>query len=282
MKKKTKCWVVFKCDKKRCPVYKSKSLRWWLISGTHCRDEIQGKFIEKMEICLECKVFSANMDIPAMRETIKLVNKQFGEFRKLVRKRDKELEGVSMELSLGLSEALEALNRIASGDPRVRISETSKNELIEKLKQVVNISAKEIGTIVDQSHEFAIGLAEHFDVLNRVSKGELSARISESSQNDLLKALGRITNHMIESVSAEITERKKAEERFKQVAENSGEWIWEVDANGLYTYVSHAVEKILGFTPEEIIGKKHFYDLLTPDVRMELKKTAFEVFHRKV
>ena len=188
---------------------------------------------------------------------------------------------MDMELALGLSEVLDGLNKVASGDLGVRISEVSGNELIAKLKQAVNKTAEGIEAVVNQSHEFAIGLAEHFDVLSRVSKGELSARISEVSQDDLLKALGRITNQMIESVSAEITERKKAEERFKQVAENSGEWIWEVDANGLYTYVSHAVEKILGFTPEEIIGKKHFYDLLTPDVRMELKKTAFEVFHRK-
>src|SRR4030043_1621031 len=100
MKKKTKCWELFECDKKKCPVYKSKSLNCWLISGTHCRDEIQGKFIEKMEMCLECRPFKANMDIAAMRETIIIVDKQFKGFRKLVRKRDKELEDVSMELSL--------------------------------------------------------------------------------------------------------------------------------------------------------------------------------------
>jgi hypothetical protein len=68
MKKKTKCWEVFKCDKKRSPVHKSKSMRYWLISVTHCRDEIQGKFIEKMEICLECVVFEANMDVSVIKE----------------------------------------------------------------------------------------------------------------------------------------------------------------------------------------------------------------------
>jgi PAS domain S-box-containing protein len=283
MKKKTKCWEVFKCDKKRCPVYKSKLLRCWLISGTHCRDEIQGKFIEKMEMCLECKVFSTNMDIAAMRETIKVVNKQFGQFRKLVRKRDKELEGVSMELSLGLSETLEALNKIASGDPRVRISETSKNELIEKLKQVVNISAKEIGTIVDQSHEFAIGLAEHFDVLNRVSKGELSARISEVSQDELLRALGKVTNQMIESVSREITERKKAEEELRE-KEAREALILSSLPMAFYTaqpsapfgriWVSEQIERISGFPANKFIEDKHFWEsrIHPDDHKMALKK----------
>jgi PAS domain S-box-containing protein len=269
MKKKTKCWEFFECDKKKCPVYKSKSLNCWLVSGTHCRDEIQGKFIEKMEMCLECRPFKANMDIAAMRETITIVDKQFRGFRKLVRKRDKELEGVSMELSLGLSETLEALNLIASGDPRVRISEVSENELIAKLKEVINISAKEIGTIVDQSHEFAIGLAEHFDVLNRVSKGELSARISEASQDELLRALGKVTNQMIESVSREITERKKAEEELKE-KEAREALILSSLPMAFYTaqplapfgriWVSEQIQRISGFPHSKFIEEPHFWE----------------------
>ena len=31
-------------------------------------------------------------------------------------------------------------------------------------------------------------------------------------------------------------ELRESERRFSQVAESAGEWIWEVDANGLYTY----------------------------------------------
>jgi PAS domain S-box-containing protein len=281
MKKHVKCWEIFTCNEKECPVYKLKELKCWLISGTHCRQEIQGKFIEKMEMCLDCVVFEANMDIIAMKDTLNLVNKQIKEFRTAITERDEELENISMELALGLSEAFEALNKVASGDPRARISEVSGSELIAKLKQTVNKTAEGIEAVVNQSHEFAIGLAEHFDVLNRVSKSDLSARISESSQDELLKALGKVTNHMIESVSREITERKKAEDRFKQVAESAGEWIWEVDANGLYTYSSHVVEKTLGYTPEEIVGKKYFYDFFEPGIMTQLKEEAFEVFYRK-
>jgi PAS domain S-box-containing protein len=82
----------------------------------------------------------------------------------------------------------------------------------------------------------------------------------------------------------DITERKRAEqelrqseERFRQVAESVGDFIWEVDANGLYRYTSPAVEKILGYTPDELIGKMHFYDLFAPEIREELKAAAFKV-----
>jgi two-component system sensor kinase FixL len=71
---------------------------------------------------------------------------------------------------------------------------------------------------------------------------------------------------------------RESDERFRQVAETVGEFIWEVDANGLYTYASPSVEKTLGYTPEDLVGKKHFYDLFAPSVREELKAAALEVF----
>jgi len=86
-----------------------------------------------------------------------------------------------------------------------------------------------------------------------------------------------------EILSKEITERKKtvtalrkSEDRFKQVAESAGDWIWEVNAEGLYTYSSPIVEKVLGYKPEEIVGRKYFYDFFAPDVKEKLKKAAFE------
>lgn len=229
MKKKVKCWEVFKCNEKKCPVYKTKELNCWLISETHCRNEIQGKFLEKMEMCLGCEVFKDNMDIAALKETIKTVDTQFKEFREIVNDRDRELEGMSMELAIGLSEVFEGLKKISSGNPEVKIPEISEVELITKLKHMVNMTAENIGEIVDQFHEFAIGLTEHFDVMSRVSRGELNARISEDSQDDLLKALGMMTNQMIESVSREIAERKKAEGMLQQANEKLIGWMKELE-----------------------------------------------------
>ena len=164
-----------------------------------------------MEMCLGCRIFETNMDVAAMKDTTRVTNTQFKEFRKIVRDRDKELENIGLELALGLSEVFEALKKISSGDPTVRIPETSRVELISKLKHIVNITAKEIGEIVDQSHEFAMGLAEHFDVLHRVSIGDLRARVSGKSQIELLESLKKVTNDTIKSISREINDRKLAE-----------------------------------------------------------------------
>ena len=200
-----KCWDFFACAVKKCPAYKTGDLKCWLIPGTQCRNEFQGKFLNKIEICVSCKVFRANMDVAAMRETSTVINKQFRQLERIVKARDRELEGIILELALSLSEVFEALKKISAGDPTVRVPEQSKIELIAKLKHMVNVTAENIGEIVDQAHEFAISLAEHFDVLHRVSKGDLNSRVSGGSKVELLESLREVTNETIENISREMT-----------------------------------------------------------------------------
>jgi len=263
MKKKVKCRDFFECNERECPVYEKKEFRCWLVPGTHCRNEIQGKFLEKMEMCLECEPFRANMDVDSMEKTIKLLNEQFTQFRRIVDERDRELEGVGMELALGLSEVFEALIEISSGDPEVRIPETSQLELITKLKHMVNLTAENQAEIVNLSHEFAIGLAEHFGVLHRVSEGDLGARVSGVSQLELLESLKEVTNKMIESVSTEITERKRAEEKLKESEEKyrtqfekTLDAMFVADAEtGILIDCNQAGAELVGRAKSELVGK---------------------------
>jgi PAS domain S-box-containing protein len=73
----------------------------------------------------------------------------------------------------------------------------------------------------------------------------------------------------------------ESENRFRQVAETVQEWIWEVDTKGMYTYASPVVKSLLGYTPDELVGKKYFYDFFVPDQREKFKKMAFKLFSRK-
>ncbi|MED4054536.1 sensor domain-containing diguanylate cyclase [Niallia taxi] len=49
------------------------------------------------------------------------------------------------------------------------------------------------------------------------------------------------------------------EERFRLLVEHVSDWIWEVDENGIYTYASPQIKDILGYSPEEVIGKTPFH-----------------------
>lgn len=55
-----------------------------------------------------------------------------------------------------------------------------------------------------------------------------------------------------------------SERRFHDIVSASADWIWEVDAQWCYTYVSESVFDLLGYTPAEILGKTPF-DLMPTD-----------------
>ncbi len=86
----------------------------------------------------------------------------------------------------------------------------------------------------------------------------------------------------VQVVFRDITERKEtesalknSEQRFRTLVESTSDFIWEVDKNGTYTYVSPQIQSILGYSPSEIIGKTPF-DLMTTSEAKRLKKVFTE------
>jgi two-component system cell cycle sensor histidine kinase/response regulator CckA len=75
----------------------------------------------------------------------------------------------------------------------------------------------------------------------------------------------------LKKLETEITERRRAqeslresEERFRSLVETTSDWIWEVDRNGAYAYASPKVRDLLGYAPEEVIGRS-FFDFMPPE-----------------
>ena len=100
------------------------------------------------------------------------------------------------------------------------------------------------------------------------------------------------------SILRDITARRHAEEaliqserRFVQAAELTREMIWEIDPNGIYTYVSEACTRILGYRQDEIIGRLHYSDLYPENTREAAiaesqgtvdRRGAFHNFHKRM
>jgi PAS domain S-box-containing protein len=76
-------------------------------------------------------------------------------------------------------------------------------------------------------------------------------------------------------------ELSRTGERFSQIAAQSRTVLWEVDANGLYTYISPMSMKVWGYSPEELVGLKHYYDIHPEPGREEFRKITREVFEKK-
>ncbi|MGQ0548034.1 MAG: EAL domain-containing protein [Betaproteobacteria bacterium] len=67
---------------------------------------------------------------------------------------------------------------------------------------------------------------------------------------------------VIQTVFRDVTESRRArealaerEQRFRDVAEASSEYVWETDAEGRYTYLSERVEALLGYARAELLGR---------------------------
>ena len=74
---------------------------------------------------------------------------------------------------------------------------------------------------------------------------------------------------------------REPDDVLNRIAVLSRTFLWQVDTSGIYTFVSDAVESILGYRPEELVGAVHFYDLHPDDGRDEFRETAFGAFSRK-
>jgi len=57
---------------------------------------------------------------------------------------------------------------------------------------------------------------------------------------------------------------RKSEDRFRKLVETTSDLIWEVDEKGFYTYVSPKIKEVLGYEPEEAVGRKPF-DFMPPE-----------------
>jgi PAS domain S-box-containing protein len=105
--------------------------------------------------------------------------------------------------------------------------------------------------------------------------GDGIKRFSEISVSPIRNKRGKI--QQIVHIDRDVTEHKKAqealresEEKYRNLVEKSSDWVWAVDQEGRYTYSSPKVWDILGYQPEELIGKTPF-DLMPPE---EVSKVA--------
>jgi PAS domain S-box-containing protein len=141
-------------------------------------------------------------------------------------------------------------------------------ESMSKVKEVVTHELASLKDGKRKSGEDSV----IFEMLHKTKNGELVW--GEVSFNFLIDADGNPTG--IHGITRNVHERKLAEkalwesnERFKGLVENTSDWLWETDTNGVYTYASPVCEKMLGYKTNEIIGKS-FVDFLNPKSRKDV------------
>jgi PAS domain S-box-containing protein len=138
--------------------------------------------------------------------------------------------------------------------------------------EVIGRTVAELGVLAISADpvEMAQWLREH----GAISNLEIQLRTRSGEKRDVLLSLEIIDVDDVPCVLAlmhDVTERKQAEaaireseRQFRLLAENSTDMIARQTAEGLYLYVSPACQVLLGYAPEELIGRS-VYEFIHPD-----------------
>ncbi len=119
-------------------------------------------------------------------------------------------------------------------------------------KQGVNVAKQKLISLSTENYMSPF-ILEYFDDNNQQVFIEWSAHIDGT-----IKYIQG--NNITEKIFAEKL-NKQNYERLMQTTKHSGIIVWEVDKIGVYTYISPNVSDILGYSPDELVGKRFFYDI---------------------
>jgi PAS domain S-box-containing protein len=100
----------------------------------------------------------------------------------------------------------------------------------------------------------------------------LSKRQWSSAEIDALEAAAHVLGAAISQKQSEEILRV-SEERFRHLIETSSDFVWEMDENYIFTYISPKVQEVLGYEPQELLGKT-FFDLM-PEIEARRKEAFF-------
>ena len=94
-------------------------------------------------------------------------------------------------------------------------------------------------------------------------------------------------SHIFYATARDITDRRQteaalqeSEQRFRDVTEAAGEYVWEIDVNGIYTFLTEKVEWVKNHTAEALLGQSLF-SVVPPEDQTSLQQTLREASTHK-
>ena len=138
-----------------------------------------------------------------------------------------------------------------------------------------------------ERQEEALALMRRVTAEQRVVHLETVRRRQDGSLVDIAYTFSPILDSAgtvvgVSAIGQDATDRKRAEAaireseaRFRAFVETTEEWVWAMDVDGRHSYSNPAVERILGYRADEMVGKT-WYEVVVEEDREELARATAE------
>lgn len=171
-------------------------------------------------------------------------------------------------LSVGVNVCDQEERIIYCNEALARITGYSREEMIGKTTYELFIPPEQVEWLKAKiKHRFE-GVAERYELpINRKDNSRVWVNVSAAP---IMDEDGTVIGSI--AIAEDITERKlaiealaRSEQRYRNLVETVSDLIWSVDSLGRWTFVNQACFRILGYTPEEMLGRP-FTDFQRPEV----------------
>lgn len=176
-----------------------------------------------------------------------------------------------LELFEVISDGIAVYRAVDGGEDFVIVDVNSSCERLTKVERK-NATGRRVRDVFPGIEKMGL-----LDVFRRVTSTGKSEELPVSLYDDgrlrfwVENKVFSIAPGMIVAVFTDVTERKiaqdaieESESRFRMLVENSVELVYQLGADGTILYVSPSSQRMMGFSPEEVVGKK-FVAFIHPD-----------------
>jgi two-component system sensor histidine kinase ResE len=116
------------------------------------------------------------------------------------------------------------------------------------------------------AHGISSPIAQLERIAEKMQKGDFSERVN-LRRRDELGVLGTAINDMSEELAASYHRLQESEEKYRLIAESSGEGIFLLDRNGLFVFVNTVFAMLFGYEKQALLGVPFSTLLWGKDVR---------------
>lgn len=178
--------------------------------------------------------------------------------------------GINSIISLGT-----AINAVVSRRATLRVSQARDAVAVFVLAAVLVLTLSLVAALLIRSR-IILPLRQLEGAAAAIGRGDYAQSV-QLRRGDELGELGAALETMRSNLLEQLQERDRIEtllrtsaQRFRNLVESTNDWLWEIDGAGRYSYVSPQVKSILGYEPEEVLGRSPF-DFMPADEAARLE-----------